>query len=198
MQILIVAEIPKGPTGKLNRIGMAAALGLSAGVDGPTSRASDGPFVAPRTELEATLANLFSAILKVERVGVLDVFFELGGDSMLATGWRPASTTCFKSNYPGDHLHDADRGRHRRKSSRSGGDFGGRNRASVRRRSCAFVRTGKILDCQPARSREPRAELLVVLDRRRAGGCGPGSLSRRAGTPPRDLANALRAGGERA
>ena len=84
-QILIVAEIPKGPTGKLNRIGMAAALGLSAGVDGPTSRATDGPFAAPRTELEATLANLFSAILKVERVGVLDVFFELGGDSMLAT-----------------------------------------------------------------------------------------------------------------
>ena len=50
-----------------------------------TSRETDDNFVAPRTELEAELANLWSDILKVERVGINDNFFDLGGHSLLAT-----------------------------------------------------------------------------------------------------------------
>jgi amino acid adenylation domain-containing protein len=42
------------------------------------------PYVAPRHELEASLAGIFAAVLGRERVGVLDNFFELGGDSILA------------------------------------------------------------------------------------------------------------------
>ncbi|WP_437796533.1 amino acid adenylation domain-containing protein [Sorangium sp. So ce693] len=39
-------------------------------------------FVAPRNEVEATLAQIWADILRVERVGIHDNFFALGGDSI--------------------------------------------------------------------------------------------------------------------
>jgi non-ribosomal peptide synthase protein (TIGR01720 family) len=39
-------------------------------------------YVAPRTQVEETLANIWGQVLGVERVGVNDNFFELGGDSI--------------------------------------------------------------------------------------------------------------------
>jgi amino acid adenylation domain-containing protein len=42
-------------------------------------------FVAPRDDLERVLAGFFADLLRVERVGVDSNFFELGGDSLLAT-----------------------------------------------------------------------------------------------------------------
>jgi acyl carrier protein/predicted DNA-binding antitoxin AbrB/MazE fold protein len=40
-------------------------------------------YVAPRSEVENMLAELWRTLLEVERVGVHDNFFELGGDSLL-------------------------------------------------------------------------------------------------------------------
>jgi phthiocerol/phenolphthiocerol synthesis type-I polyketide synthase E len=42
-------------------------------------------YVAPATELEEQIAVLWQTILGIERVGINDSFFELGGDSLLAT-----------------------------------------------------------------------------------------------------------------
>ncbi len=43
------------------------------------------PHVAPRSALEKTLAEAWSAVLGIQGIGVHDNFFELGGDSLQAT-----------------------------------------------------------------------------------------------------------------
>jgi len=42
------------------------------------------PFVAPRTEMEQRIADIWVELLEMDEVGVEDDFFELGGDSLLA------------------------------------------------------------------------------------------------------------------
>jgi len=44
----------------------------------------DKEYIAPRNETEDAICQVFSEILNVERVGVKDSFFELGGDSIKA------------------------------------------------------------------------------------------------------------------
>lgn len=41
-------------------------------------------FVAPQTAVEKTLAKLWQQVLKVDRIGIHDNFYELGGDSIMA------------------------------------------------------------------------------------------------------------------
>ncbi len=76
-QVAVLAEIPKGPYGKVQRTGLAKQLGLRA------HRADAGPepSVAGATPVEKALAEIWSRILRVENVGVHDDFFQLGGDS---------------------------------------------------------------------------------------------------------------------
>src|SRR5262249_5326298 len=78
-RIVIVDDLPRGPTGKLQRRGLAEHLGLT------TSErvASAGP--TPGTPLEEVLEGLWAEVLTVERVGIHDNFYDLGGDSILAT-----------------------------------------------------------------------------------------------------------------
>jgi acyl carrier protein len=42
-------------------------------------------FVAPQTELEKEIAEIWSSVLKLNKIGIHDHFFELGGHSLLAT-----------------------------------------------------------------------------------------------------------------
>jgi acyl-CoA synthetase (AMP-forming)/AMP-acid ligase II/aryl carrier-like protein len=77
-QVVIVPELPKGPTGKVKRVELAAKLGLASHGNRPET------FVAPRTPLEKQLASIWATVLGVERVGIHDDFFALGGDSLRA------------------------------------------------------------------------------------------------------------------
>jgi amino acid adenylation domain-containing protein len=45
---------------------------------------ADQQFVSPRSETEKKLAAIWMELLKIDRVGIHDDFFELGGDSLLA------------------------------------------------------------------------------------------------------------------
>jgi acyl transferase domain-containing protein len=61
---------------------------LTAAVAPPTGARFPRPqlrteFVAPRTELETTVAEVWQAYLGIDRVGVHDAFFELGGNSLV-------------------------------------------------------------------------------------------------------------------
>ena len=74
-RIVTVSEIPKGPTGKLQRIGLHEAL-----ADQLNAR-----YVAPRTDQEQCVAAVIERVLGRGPVGVTDNFFALGGDSIKAT-----------------------------------------------------------------------------------------------------------------
>ncbi|MBW4678260.1 MAG: SDR family NAD(P)-dependent oxidoreductase [Desmonostoc geniculatum HA4340-LM1] len=43
----------------------------------------DNAYVAPRSEVEQTIANIWQELLGIKQVGIDDSFFELGGDSVL-------------------------------------------------------------------------------------------------------------------
>jgi acyl-CoA synthetase (AMP-forming)/AMP-acid ligase II/acyl carrier protein len=77
-QVLFVEQIPKGPTGKVKRVELAAKLGVASGAE------SAPPFVAPRNSLEEALAGIWAEVLHLEKVGIHDDFFALGGDSLMA------------------------------------------------------------------------------------------------------------------
>jgi thioesterase domain-containing protein len=78
-RVVILSEIPKGPSGKVQRIGLAEKLNLTA-----TPTPEQAEYQAPRTPLEEQLAELWERTLDIKRVGVHDNFFDIGGDSMLA------------------------------------------------------------------------------------------------------------------
>lgn len=75
-RFVFVDALPLLPTGKIDR----AALRPPEGLRPPL----DVPFVPPRTPLEVLMAGMWVELLGIDRVGVLDGFFDLGGNSLLA------------------------------------------------------------------------------------------------------------------
>ncbi len=89
-QVVIVDEIPKGPTGKLQRIGLAEKL----------AKELKAAFVAPRNSVEGTMARIWAEALGLDHVGVNDNFFALGGDSLLAARVISGIRTAFHVEMP--------------------------------------------------------------------------------------------------
>ncbi len=71
---VLLEAFPLTPNGKVDRKALPKP-DIESGRD----------YVAPRTELESALCQLWASVLGVERVGVQDNFFQLGGQSLLAT-----------------------------------------------------------------------------------------------------------------
>jgi acyl-CoA synthetase (AMP-forming)/AMP-acid ligase II/thioesterase domain-containing protein len=74
-RVLVVEEIPKGATGKVQRIGLAERLGAGAPTAEPDRPASGF--------LEYDLVEIWQSVLARPEIGVNDDFFALGGDSIL-------------------------------------------------------------------------------------------------------------------
>jgi amino acid adenylation domain-containing protein len=71
---VILETMPRLPNGKIDRKALPDR--------GPRQLDPVVEYVAPRNELEETLARLWADVLELERVGVHDNFFELGGHSL--------------------------------------------------------------------------------------------------------------------
>jgi acyl carrier protein len=72
---LFVDDLPKGATGKTQRIGLAEKF----------ADRLKGQSVALQKEREAAVAQIYVEVLGVEQVSATDNFFALGGDSLRAT-----------------------------------------------------------------------------------------------------------------
>ncbi len=73
---VMLDELPCTPNGKLDRRALPEP--------DPLSSEPETGYAAPRDHIEEMLADIWAAVLGVERVGIHDNFFELGGHSLLA------------------------------------------------------------------------------------------------------------------
>ena len=79
-RIVFLDEIPKGPTGKPKRTGLADQLGIKA----EARRIGRAPFATPHSPTAAAIASIWESVLRISAVGDDDHFFACGGDSLLA------------------------------------------------------------------------------------------------------------------
>jgi acyl carrier protein len=72
---VVLERLPLTPTGKLDVRALPA----------PELASAEERYAAPRTPVEEVLAGIWAEVLRLERVGVNDNFFEAGGHSLLVT-----------------------------------------------------------------------------------------------------------------
>jgi len=73
-KVWIVDEIPRGPTGKIQRTGLAKKFAAQLAPK----------VVAPKGDLETKIADIYAEVLGVKEIGAAENFFALGGDSLRA------------------------------------------------------------------------------------------------------------------
>src|SRR5690349_8777413 len=71
-----LTSFPLTVSGKINRLTLPAP---------ETNLETEEGYIAPRGALEEVLATIFAEVLKLERIGIRDNFFDLGGHSLSAT-----------------------------------------------------------------------------------------------------------------
>ncbi len=75
-QFVAVEALPKTPNGKIDRRALPQP---------PATRGGSGTdYAPPRSALEREFAAMIASVLGLERVGIFDNFFDLGGDSLSA------------------------------------------------------------------------------------------------------------------
>lgn len=74
---IIMDDFPLTPNGKIDRKVFP--------VPDETNLQTNAEYIAPGNDTEISLAEIWSQVLKLEKVGIHDNFFDLGGHSLLAT-----------------------------------------------------------------------------------------------------------------
>jgi amino acid adenylation domain-containing protein len=95
---VVLESLPLTPNGKVDR----RALPMP---DTITFNKQD--YVAPRSQVEELLAEIWAKVLRKEQVGVHDNFFELGGHSLLATQLTSRIRDTFQIDLPVRNLFEA-------------------------------------------------------------------------------------------
>ena len=94
-----LGNLPLTPSGKVDRNALPAPDRARPDLD--TS------MVAPRTPIEAQLAAIWQEVLGLERVGIHDGFFDLGGNSLLASRIVARALQAFRVELPLRSLFEA-------------------------------------------------------------------------------------------
>jgi acyl carrier protein len=94
-----IGEIPKTPNGKIDRLHLPSVSG-----ERPTL---DVPFAPAVTNTEKELSQLWSEMLGLDQVGIHDDFFELGGNSLVATRIISRVLQAFQLELPIKAVFDA-------------------------------------------------------------------------------------------
>ena len=94
-QIVVLEEFPLTSSGKIDRKALPAPVFAAT------------PFRAPQTQTEEILAGMFAQVLGLERVGVDESFFDLGGDSLSAMRVIAAINTALDAGLAVRTLFDA-------------------------------------------------------------------------------------------
>lgn len=85
-------SLPLNANGKVDR--------SSLPVPRPERDQQSQPYIAPQTALERTVAEIWQAVLSVERIGVEDDFFDHGGDSLQAVRLASQLSTALDIHVP--------------------------------------------------------------------------------------------------
>ncbi len=109
--VVVIEALPLTPNGKLDKRAL------------PAPEYSVGGYRAPADAVEEVLAGIYAQVLGLERVGVDDSFFELGGDSLSAMRLVAAINTSVDAGVSVRALFEAPTVR--RLAPRIGGDAGG-------------------------------------------------------------------------
>ena len=91
-EFMFLDAFPITPNGKVNRSALPAP--------GQSRPELEQAYVAPRNAIETELASIWSEVLRKERVGIKDNFFEIGGHSLLATQVTSRIRQQFKVELP--------------------------------------------------------------------------------------------------
>jgi acyl carrier protein len=98
-QFVCLDEMPLGPNGKVARKALRPPR--------PESRTQPGDVDAPRNETERRLADIWQQTLSIERIGIRQDFFAIGGDSLLAARLAIAVRRSFDIELPVSAIFEA-------------------------------------------------------------------------------------------
>jgi len=87
--ITVMPALPLTPAGKVDRKALPRPALIQQG---------GGDYVAPVTDTETRLVEIWEALLPVERIGITDNFFELGGHSLIGVRIIARVNTAFGTN----------------------------------------------------------------------------------------------------
>lgn len=89
--ILRLPHIPLTPTGKVDRQALPAPH---------THSVAAAVYVAPRNDVERTIIEIWQDVLGVDKIGINDNFFDLGGHSLLLVNVYDKLQAAFQKSFP--------------------------------------------------------------------------------------------------